>query len=135
MQAGSNNVFPESVEEKTNAEQWEFSCTTFHLTLQTTTLHEQKHLNNILKIKNSKLTFRTLTGERVTSPNGGSYVTTKWQVKYPLCLTSYIHKQRPAIFGPLWFLAGHGNPQQSVFSKENYRFGTRFNSEPKAFEA
>ena len=48
-----------------------------------------------------------------------------------------LHKQRPAIFGPLWFLAGLENPHQSVFSKENYRFGTRFNSELvqlKAFE-
>ena len=89
MWAGPNNVFLESVEEKTNAEQWEFSHTTFHLTLQTTTLHEQKHLNNILKIKNSKLTFWTLTGEQVTSPNGGSYVTTKWWVKYPLHSTGY----------------------------------------------
>ena len=51
MWADSNNVFPESVEEKTNVKQWEFSHTTFHLTLQTTTLHEQKHLNNILEIK------------------------------------------------------------------------------------
>ena len=54
MWAGFYNAFPESVEEKTNAEQWEFSRTTLQLTLQTATLHEQKHLNNILKIKNSK---------------------------------------------------------------------------------
>ena len=40
--------------------QWEFSCTTLHLTLQTATQLKQKHQNVILKIKNSKLTFQSL---------------------------------------------------------------------------
>ena len=35
MWAGFYNAFLESVEEKTNAEQWEFSRTTLQLTLQT----------------------------------------------------------------------------------------------------
>ena len=38
------------------------------------------------------------------------------------------------MFDPLWFLAGLENPHQSVFLRENYRFGTRFNAELKAFE-
>ena len=39
-----------------------------------------------------------------------------------------MHKQRPAILAILGLLAGLENPCQSVFSKENYRFGTEIRS-------
>ena len=58
----------ESVEERTNVFQREISRTTFQLTLQTATLLGEKQLNIIFKIKNSKLTFSTLLGGRVTWP-------------------------------------------------------------------
>ena len=78
---GEDNVFLESVEEKTNAKQWEFSCTTFHLTLQTAIQLKQKQLNIILKIKTSKLTFQSLI-------IGAGHQPKRW-VKYPLRLTGY----------------------------------------------
>ena len=82
--------FQNQLRRKTNAEQMKFSHTTFHLTLQTTTLHEEKQLNIILEIKNSKLTFQTLTGGWVTSPDSGFQLTTKRWVNCPLRLTGYI---------------------------------------------
>ena len=79
--SGFYNAFPESVEEKTNAEQWEFSRTTLQLTLQTVYTTKRKTSKQYIddkKIANDILNITRWAGHRpkiwdLLTPNGGSF--------------------------------------------------------------